>query len=121
MYMYMYVVNMKNNSPLLHVHVGTHDIHTISATSPSPGEVRVTGNLIDGSATIGILIIIYSLTDDSTTHYDFVPHEAEGLGVYATCMLRGLPGGQYEISVYVMEESGLPFHRAAATLSLIHI
>ena len=73
----------------------------------------MTGDLIDGSATTGILIITYTLTDDSTIHYNFVPYEAKQRGDYIVAM--GLPGGQYEVSIYVMEESGFPFKRAAAT------
>ena len=58
-------------------------------------------------------MIVYSVSDDSSVYYNILPHEGEQQGVDAVVM--GLPGGQYEISVYVMEKSGLPFHRAAAT------
>ena len=58
-------------------------------------------------------MIVYSVSDDSSVYYNFVPREGEQQGVDAVVM--GLPSGQYEVSVYVMEESGLPFHRAAAT------
>ena len=92
--------------------LGTHDIHNISVTSPMPGEIRVTGYLINGSSTIGILIIVYSISEDTHVYYNFVPHDTEQQGVYDVAM--DLQDGQYEVSVYVMEESGLPFKRAAA-------
>ena len=94
--------------------VGTHDLHNISVHSPSPGVVEVTGYLVDESSTVGILIIVYSVTEDIHVYYNFVPHEPElvELRVYAVAM--GLPDGQYEVAVYVMEESGLPFSRSAA-------
>ena len=46
-------------------------------------------------------------------YYNFVPHEAEHLRVYDVG--TGLPDGQYQVSIYVIEESGLPFNRTAAT------
>ena len=91
--------------------LGTHDIYNISVTSPSPGEVRVTGYLIDGSSTIGILVVVYSVTEDSCVHYKFVPHDTKQHEVYAVMM--GPSNGLYKVTVYVMEESGLPFQRAA--------
>ena len=71
------------------------------------------GGTIDGSTMIGMLVIIYSVSEDSDVYYNFVPHDTKQQGVYA--VVTELPGGQYEVSVYVMEESGLPFQRAAAT------
>ena len=51
---------------------GTHDAQNVSITTTgSPGQVRVTADLIFGSTAIGLLIIIYSLTDDLDTHYHF--------------------------------------------------
>ena len=93
--------------------LGTHDIHNISVISPSPGEIRVMGGTIDGSTMIGLLIIIYSVSEDSDVYYNYVPHDNKQQGVFA--VVTELPGGQYEVSVYVMEESGLPFQRAAVT------
>ena len=79
----------------------------------------MTGDIIDGSSMIGILIIIYSLTDDSGVYYNFAPREAEQLRVIAIAM--GLPDYQYEVSVFVIDESGLPFPKAAASPRAVQI
>ena len=91
--------------------LGTHDIHNISVTSPNPGVVVVTGSLINGSSMTGILIIVYSVMDDSSVHNLFL-HGAKQSDVEA--VVKGLPGGQYEVSIFVMRESGLPLNRTAA-------
>ena len=92
--------------------LGTHDIHNISVTSPNPGVVVVTGSLINGSSMTGILIIVYSVMDDSSVHYNLFLHGAKQSDVEA--VVKGLPGGQYEVSIFVMRESGLPLNRTAA-------
>ena len=88
---------------------GTHDIQNISVTSPQPGEVRVTSDFIDGSTATGLLIIIYSLTNDSDVHYIVGGHNS------------GLAGGEYSISVFVVEENGLPFERVATSPKLVAV
>ena len=98
------LVNLIHSNTLIS---GTHDIQNISVTSPQPGEVRVTGDFIDGSTATGLLIIIYSLTNDSNVHYIVGGHNS------------GLAGGEYSISVFVVEENGLPFERVATSPKLI--
>ena len=68
---------------------------------------------------IGTLIIVYSLTDNSSVYYNFVPREAEQLRVVAVVM--GLPDDQYNVSIFVIDESGLPFPRAAASPRAVQI
>ena len=97
---------------------GTHDIQNISVTSPQPGEVRVTGDFIDGSTATGLLIIIYSLTNDSDVHYitgGSILQKSVDINVTA------LLGGNYSISVFVVEENELPFERVAASPKLIAV
>ena len=55
--------------------IGTHDIQNISVSSSQPGEVRVTGDFIDGSTATGVLLILYSLTNDSDIHYVIESYE----------------------------------------------
>ena len=77
------------------------------------------GDIINGSSMKGILIIIYSLTDDSSVYYNFAPREAEQLRVNAIAM--GLPDDQYKVSVFVIDQNGLPFPRAAASSRVVQI
>ena len=99
---------------------GTHDIQNISVTSPQPGEVRVTGDFIDGSTATGLLIIIYSLTNDSDVHYiagGSTSQQPRNVHV----SVPGLAGGEYSISVFVVEENGLPFERVATSPKLVAV
>ena len=98
--------------------IGTHDIYNISVVS-LPCVVTVTCDIINGSMSKGILVIAYSLTDETNTHYNlttFLPDQ-----VRVNTMLMGLPAGQYQLSLFVVEESGLPFSRAAATPRAVQV
>ena len=80
----------------------------------------VTGDVINGSSSIGILIIAYLLTDDSSAHYHFIEHtDVQQPRMYPVVM--GLIENQYEVVIFVMEENGIPFHRATATPKTIQI
>ena len=82
----------------------------------------VTGDVINGSSSIGILIIVYSLTDDSNTHYHFIKHtDVQQPRMYPVVMWLSIPGDEYKVAVFVMEEDGAPFHRAAATPRTVQI
>ena len=101
---------------------GTHDFHNILVISPSnSGVVMVTGDVIPGSTSVGILVIVYSVTDkrtdDVSVHYYFI--EYADMQVYAKIL--GLPADQYKVVVFVVEEDGRPFCRAAATPKTVHI
>ena len=81
----------------------------------------MTGDIINGSMSRGILVIAYSLTDETNTHYNLSTFLPDQLRVNTTCMLKGLPAGLYQISIFVIEESGLPFLRAAATPKSVRV
>ena len=98
--------------------IGTHDIQNISVTSPHPGEVRVTGELIDGSTATGALIIIYSLTNDSDVHYEII---TAGPGKTINVSVVGLNGGEYGVSTFALENGGLPFTRVAALPKTVQV
>ena len=53
---------------LYHI-TGTHDIQNVTVSSPLPGQIRVTGDLVDGSNATGMLLILYSPTNVSHVHY----------------------------------------------------
>ena len=73
----------------------------------------ITGDIISGSTSIGILIIVYSLINDSNIHYNFVEHtDLQQPRMYLVDV--GLPAGRYEVVIFVVEEDGSPFSRAAA-------
>ena len=97
---------------LLIIFIGTYDIQNISVSSPSPGEVRVTGDFIDGSTATGLLVIIYSLNNESDVHYHNVSrtsHEQRFEDHFTA-----LYGDRYNISVFVLDEVGQLFTTAAA-------
>ncbi|MGJ8945879.1 hypothetical protein AB9K17_23595, partial [Salmonella enterica subsp. enterica serovar Kentucky] len=50
-------------------------IQNISVSSPHPGQVRVTGDFIQGSTATGALVIVYSQSNDSDIHYDSSEHD----------------------------------------------
>ena len=54
------------------------------------------GDFIIGSGAIGILVITYSLNNESNIHYTFSPHNVDA-------SLKGLPDGQYNVSVFVID------------------
>ena len=72
----------------------------------------MTGDFIPGSSAIGILIVIYWADNDSNMiKYHFV-HRSN---IRRTIAMTNLPRGQYKVSVFVVEENGLPFSRSATT------
>ena len=103
--------------------IGTHDIQNISVTSPHPGEIRVTSELINGSTATGALIIIYSLTNDSDVHYVIItvdPERTVAINASVTVSV-GLNGGEYGVSVFALENGGLPFKRSAALPKTVQV
>ena len=82
----------------------------------------MTGDFIDGSTATGLLIIIYSLTNDSDVHYIYIARgsmlqQSKSVDMNVT----GLAGGEYSISVFVVEENGLPFERVATSPKLVAV
>ena len=87
----------------IHVHnVGTHDIQNISVSSPLPGQVRVTGDFIEGSIETGIFIVIYKEED-----FHFVYHSAlRSVENKAVSTTVNLPDGNYKLFVFGFEGNG---------------
>ena len=81
-------------------------------SSPSPGLIRVTGDFINGSSTSSILVIIYSTDNRNDVYYTISSLSTEGETLVTNI---GLPSGPYNVSVFVLEENGLPFNRSAST------
>lgn len=90
----------------------THDIQNVSVSSAGPGVIRVTGDYISSSEANGALIIIYSLTNKTSIFY----HIAESSTIKnLEALISDLPRDKYNVSVFVVEKNGAPFHRAAAS------
>ena len=89
---------------------GSHDFQNITVSSSSPGEIGVTGDFIPGSLAIGILVVVYLADYNTIINYYFIHR-------FSVCMSSptNLPNGQYKVSVFVVEENGLPFNTSAIT------
>ena len=86
--------------------LATHDFQDISISSPSAGVVRVTGTYVEGSPSTGVLVIV-SGESRSDTRYHMSSRDSHAVTI------PGLAGGEYTVSVFVVEENGLPFERTA--------
>jgi hypothetical protein len=71
----------------------------------------VTGDFIQGSTAIGILIISINSTNDAQYH---LCHR-NGNNAQIGDTISGLAGGDHNVSAFVLERSGYPFIRTATT------
>ena len=78
----------------------------------------VTGDIIPGSTATGILVIIYSHTNDSNVHYHFIRHTQSR--VHQTAV-GSVMEDEYQVVVFDVEKDGKPFCRAAATPRTVQI
>ena len=69
------------------------------------GEVEVFGDFVTGTSATGALVMIYS---DELTRYHLAPHR-DNRRLDTT--VQNLPAGRYKVSVFTIEETGLPFGR----------
>ena len=74
----------------------------------------MTGSFTDDSTATGVLVIVIG---DSEVIY----HKAsrDGTDKIKETLITGLAGGEYSISVFVVEENGLPFERVATSPKLV--
>ena len=91
---------------------GTHDIQNIQIYSPGSGHVRIAGVFVQGATAMGILVIIYPLDHVNLNVYYFEAFKTMITNTIATAV-TGLSAGQYGISVFIIEDGGLPFNRSA--------
>ena len=94
------------------MYIGTHDAYAISVTVASfpPCIIQVMGDIVDGSSSLGILVIVYSV---SLAKYDFLPFNETQSGGY-NMTVSDVPDGEYKVAIFVVEENGEPFTRAAS-------
>ena len=88
----------------------------IKISSLNPGEVRVTGTFTNDPRATGVLVIV---SRDSEVIY----HKAtrEGSDKIIETVISGLAGGEYSVSVFVLEDNGLPFGRVATLPQLVPV
>ena len=86
---------------------GTHGIQNVSVYSPLPGEIEVNGCLIHGSNGVGALVIVYS---SRRVYHSFSTPPNQCVIV---AKVSGLVRGHYQVSLFMVEEGGLPFNRSA--------
>ena len=67
----------------------------------------VNGNFTNDSTVTGILIVVIGHSD---VYYSKATRDGDSVQYR---IITGLPGGSYNISIFVMEENGLPFERVA--------
>ena len=89
----------------------------MSISSPSPGEIRLIGDFINGSKATGVLAVVILST--SKVLYHLVQRERSGLHVDGTIV--NIMGGDQVVSVFVLEENGLPFTRTASTPKVVSV
>ena len=76
----------------------------------------MTGDIIANSAITDVLVIIISNSDQL---YCLIPRQSNTL--YFEDTLTGVSGGEYSVSLFVVEENGLPFSGAAAWPQLVTV
>ena len=92
-------------------YTGTHDIQNIIAISSHPGQISITGNFIDMSTATGMLLIVYSLTNESDIHYHAINKGNEqNNNSIISINVTGLDEFEYVVSVFALV-NGLPFPR----------
>ena len=97
--------------------IGTHDIQNISVSSPQQGEIRVTGDFIDGSTATGVLLILYSLTNDSDIHY-VIENYKQSRSIDIN--VAGLTSTQYGVSMFALD-NGQIFPRVVALPEYVNV
>ena len=91
---------------------GTHDIQNIVVSSSTPGEISVIGDFINRSTARTLLAVVYT-NSGSDVYYMFSPMFNEEEKIMAT--ISGISPGMYNVSVFAVEDNGLPFNRSATT------
>jgi hypothetical protein len=72
----------------------------------------VSGDFIQGSTAIGVLIVTIM---NSTNNTQYHVYHRNGSTVQDEGTISGLASGHHRVSVFVLEQSGYPFNRTATT------
>ena len=87
---------------------GTHDVWEIFITSPSAGTIKIAGYFIPGSLATGVLVAVFN-----SSKVSFHLLKRKGNELHNEGVLPNVRGGHHMVSVFVVEQNGLPFSRAA--------
>lgn len=88
------------------INVGTHEVQQIQVLSRL-GSITVSGRFIDGSTTMGVLTIIYSIINESDIHYSVISHQTSKK--MFSVSFQGVSNGPHNISFFTVEKNGHPF------------
>ena len=78
----------------------------------------MTGDFIDGSTATGVLTV-YISTSNNIIFYHLTKRGKDQL--HFDGVVQGVGGGNHIVSFFVVEESGLPFNRAASTPKFVSV
>ena len=92
------------------IHVGTHDFKSTAITVVN-NTLTICGYFIESSPAIGALIIVYATNDDSDIHYVRAEPKGDQRNIKMVHDL-GKPNIIYNLSIFVVDVSGLPFNRS---------
>ena len=101
------------------VDIGTHNVQQIAINSV-PGGATISGNFVERSTATGILAIVYALTESGTLdYYLFIPRSfgQQKASAVFECIQRGA----YNVSLFSVEENGLPFNRTATRIRTLFV
>ena len=76
----------------------------------------MTGDFIDGSTATGLLTIVISTSE---IFYYLIERGSDQLHIEGS--IQAVVGGEHSISFFFVEESGLPFERAASTPKVVSV
>ena len=100
---------------------GTYDIQGISVISSSSGEIRVTSEFIQGSTAIGILIAIITTSTFGISQAYFYVLTRRSDQLHLQGIISNLVAGDLKVSVFIVEEDGLPFNRTAMIPQVVSV
>ena len=80
---------------------GTHDIQNVHVSSPLPGQIKVTGDFVDGSTVTGVMLIVYSLAgkSDVLEGIDYIVEDKSGRNI--SIVVTGLSRAEYSLAVSI--------------------
>jgi hypothetical protein len=83
-------------------------VQDISITGSFSDTIRITGNFIPDSPAAGVVVAVLSISEVS-----FYLLRRERNRLHNEGILSNVRGGQHMVSVFVMDQTGLPFNKAA--------
>jgi hypothetical protein len=93
---------------------GTHDFQNIQIYLLNSSQIQVSGVFVQGASAVGILIIVYRLDHVNLSSVYYFEALETTITNAITTTVTGLSDGHYGISIFILEDNGLPFHRSAS-------